>query len=278
MDHVCGVNIAMLTGVPMPANAKVKPEKRKRIRPVPAVTRAVAILRLLGRSPHPLGVKAIAESLGMVTSTCLHIVRVLVDEGLLRFDDNTKRYSLGPGLLSLARNALQGNSFTSMAQPALNRIASKWGVTTMAAEMSDLDHMIVVALSTSQAPFRLHVDVGSRFPALISATGRLAAAFAEPPPNRIEKQFRLLKWASPPDYDQWLAEVELARSRKYGVDSGNYISGITLIAAPVFDTRSRMTHSLTAAGLADTMDQTRLKAIAKDLLQEAEQLTRLSTS
>jgi DNA-binding IclR family transcriptional regulator len=262
----------------MPALEKAKPKKRARVRAVPAVTRAVAILRLLGRSPQPLGVKAVAESLGLVTSTCLHIVRVLVEEGLLRFDDSTKRYSLGPGLLSLARNALQTNSFTSMVQPALDRVAAKWGVTTMAAEMSDLDHMIVVALSKPHAPFRLHVDVGSRFPMLISATGRLAAAFTQQPPNKIEKSFRLLKWASPPDYAQWRSEVELARERHYGVDCGNYISGITLVAAPVFDTRGRMTHSLTAAGLADQMDQARVKSMAKDLLRETEQLTKLSTT
>ena len=41
--------------------------KGPRVRPVPAVSRAVAILRLLGRSPNAMGVKAIAQSLGMVT-------------------------------------------------------------------------------------------------------------------------------------------------------------------------------------------------------------------
>ena len=54
----------------------------------------IAILRLLGRSPEPMGVKAIAQSLAMVTSTCLHILRVLVDEELVKVDA-TKRYSLG---------------------------------------------------------------------------------------------------------------------------------------------------------------------------------------
>ena len=34
--------------------------------------------------------------------------------------------------------------------------------------------MIVLAIARSDVPFRLHVDVGSRFPALISATGRLS--------------------------------------------------------------------------------------------------------
>jgi len=262
----------------MPVKDKTKPKRGPRVRPVPAVSRAVAILRLLGRSPNAMGVKAIAESLGMVTSTCLHIVRVLVEEGLLRVDESTKRYSLGSGLLSLARGAMQANPFPSMAQPVLDRMAGKWGVTAMAAEVIDLDHMVVVALSKPHAPFRLHVDVGSRFPALISATGRLAAAFSQSPRQIVEKRFRLLKWASPPDYDAWASEVELARTRRYSIDYGNYISGVTLIAAPVFDVKNRMSHSLTVAGVADQMDAGLVKAIAKELLREADELTRMSAS
>jgi len=47
---------------------------RRRVRAVPAVTRAIAILRLLSRSRTPQSLKAIAESLDLVPSTALHIV------------------------------------------------------------------------------------------------------------------------------------------------------------------------------------------------------------
>src|ERR1700749_2104518 len=113
----------------MSSPAPTKPKNTPRLRPVPAVSRAIAIVRLLGRSPAPLGVKAVADSLGMGTSTCLHIVRVLGDEGLLRVHERTKRHSLGSGLLSLARSAMQTNPFPSIAQPLLDQIADRWRVT-----------------------------------------------------------------------------------------------------------------------------------------------------
>ncbi|MBO1111019.1 IclR family transcriptional regulator [Bordetella petrii] len=259
-----------------PLSAAPPPAKTPRLRPVPAVSRAVAILRLLGRSPNPMGVKAIAESLGLVTSTCLHIVRVLVDEGLLKVDESTKRYSLGSGLLSLARNALQTNTFPSLAQPVLDRIAAQWNVTAIAAEVIDLDHMVVVALSKAHAPFRLHVDVGSRFPGLISATGRLMAAFSRTPWSRIEQRFGMLRWESPPSFADWRAEVELARVQRYSVDAGNYIDGVTLVAAPVFDAQGKLSHSLTAAGMSSHLDDERAQALALDVLREADALSRMS--
>ena len=49
-------------------------------RNVPAVSRAIAILRLLAKSEAPLGVHAVANALDLVPSTALHILRALVAE------------------------------------------------------------------------------------------------------------------------------------------------------------------------------------------------------
>src|SRR5688572_17416371 len=133
--------------------------KVARVRPVPAVSRSIAILRLLGRSPSPMGVKAIAQALGLVTSTCLHILRVLVQERLVTVDAETKRYQLGVGMLSLARSVIERNSFANVAQPVLDRLSREWGVTAIGVEIVGLEHMVVVTLSRSQMPFSLHLDV-----------------------------------------------------------------------------------------------------------------------
>src|SRR5207245_2841630 len=91
--------------------------KSPRVRAVPAVTRAVAILRLLSRSSTPQGLKAIAETLDLVPSTALHIVRALLAEDLLQVDPQTKRYSLGVGMLPLARGVLEHADFPSLMRP-----------------------------------------------------------------------------------------------------------------------------------------------------------------
>ncbi|MBA2399386.1 MAG: helix-turn-helix domain-containing protein, partial [Bradyrhizobium sp.] len=164
--------------------------KSPRVRAVPAVTRAIAILRLLSRSRAPQSLKAIAESLDLVPSTALHIVRALVAEDLLQAEPLTKRYRLGVGMLPLARAVLENSDFPNLVRPRLEDLSGRYGVMAIGVEVPDLDNMIVVALARSQAPVRLHVDVGSRFPALISATGRCVAAFSGQPQKEIEKRFR----------------------------------------------------------------------------------------
>ena len=250
-------------------------EKKPRVRPVPAVTRSIAILRLLGRSPEPRGVKAIAQALGLVTSTALHILRVLVQEELVKVDPVTKRYSLGVGMLPLARNVIERNSFASVVQPVLDRLSAKWGVTAIGVQITGLDHMVVLALSRSQGAFSLHVDVGSRFPALISATGRLVAAFGDHSPSEVEKRFKALRWQSAPSLEAWKKEVESVKRKGFSVDRGNYISGVTVVAVPVLDPRGRVVHALVGAGVADQLDNGRAIALANDMRAQAERISEL---
>ena len=252
--------------------APAPPSKPRRVRPVPAVSRAVAILRLLGRQQQPIGVKAVAQALDMVPSTSLHILRVLVDESLVRVDA-TKRYSLGSGMLSLARSVIQSNHFAMAVQPVLDRLSRTWRVTAMGVEIEGLDHMLVLALSQSQIPFRLHVDVGSRFPALISATGRVVAAFSSAPWQDIERRFRALRWQRPPSFEAWRREVAKARSKGFALDRGHYITGVTVVAVPVFDTAGRVAHTLVAAGVAEQLDADRSVDMASAMRREAGELS-----
>jgi DNA-binding IclR family transcriptional regulator len=210
----------------------------------------------------------------MVTSTCLHILRVLVDEELVKVDA-TKRYSLGVGMLSLARSVIESNSFPAAVQPLLDRLSTQWSVTAIGVEIAGLDHMVVLALSRSKIPFRLHVDVGSRFPALISATGRLVAAYCGQPWREIERRFRSLRWQDAPDIKVWRKELEAVREKGYSIDRGNYISGVTVLAVPVFNARKEITHTLVAAGLADQLDNATCAAIAKDMRAEANRISTL---
>ncbi|SFD88158.1 transcriptional regulator, IclR family [Variovorax sp. OK212] len=261
-----------------PAKTVAKPAKAVRIRPVPGVTRAVAILRLLGRSANAMGVKAIADELQLVPSTCLHILRALIAEDLVKIDSDTKRYSLGTGMLSLARSAIESSSFASLAQPVLDALARDWNVTMIGVETRDMESMVVLALSRSNAPFRLHVDVGSRFPALVSATGRLVAAFSSETWPQIEKRFKTLRWDKPLEFATWKREVEQVRKRGFSIDRGYYMSGVTVVAVPLLDASGRIAHTLVATGLSDKLAGAAGTELASAMKKEADALSALLPS
>jgi DNA-binding IclR family transcriptional regulator len=244
----------------------------RRDRQVPAVTRAIAILRLLGKSETPLGVNAIARALDLVPSTCLHILRVLTAEELIAFDPQTKRYSLDVGVIALARSALHRNSFAERAQPAVDRLSRRHSVTAIGVQVVGIEHLVVVAISRAGQGLHLHTEIGSRFPALISATGRCIAAYSRLPASDIERRFRALRWDHPPSLEQWRADVEVARRVGYAVDEGNYISGVTVIAAPVLS-ESSVSHAVVAVGLTEQLRRAGVEQIGEELRGIAAELS-----
>ncbi len=235
----------------------------------PAISRAAAILRLLGKSDAPMGVNAIARELGLVPSTCLYVLRALAEEELVAFDTDTKRYRLEAGVLTLARGWLKRDRFADLAQPGLDRIARDFGVTCLGVQIVGLDHIIVVAKAEGGTNFQLSAQIGSRFPALISATGRCIVAFGNYSPAQIEARFKTLRWDEAPAYEEWLAQVAQAQERGYGVDDGNYIAGLTVVAAPVAQANTRPSHALVSVGISSAVKRLGLDAVGEALTASA---------
>jgi DNA-binding IclR family transcriptional regulator len=240
----------------------------------PAIARAAAILRLLGKADTPLGLQSIARQLGLVPSTCLYTLRALVAEEFVAFEPDTKRYSLEAGVLTLARHWLRRNQFTDVAQPALDRISQSFDLTTLGVHIVGLDHIIVVATAQSGNNFQLSAQIGSRFPALISATGRCIAAFGDHSEEELESRFRTLRWDDPPSYDDWLAQVRQTREQGFAVDPGNYISGVTVVAVPVWKSRAQLSHALVALGIGGTLQRVGLPALQEALVSASDTISR----
>jgi DNA-binding IclR family transcriptional regulator len=240
----------------------------------PAISRAAAVLRLLGRSDVPLGLQSIARELGLVPSTCLHVLRALAAEEFVSFDAATKRYSLEAGVLTLARHWLRRNQFNHLAQAVLDRIAQKYDVTTLGVHIVGLDHIIVVAISQSGPNFQLSAQIGSRFPALISATGRCIAAFGDHSQVELQARFKTLRWDEPPSFEDWKAQVNQVRVQGFAVDAGNYLSGVTVVAAPVWKTRTALSHAIVAIGIGSALRRAGLPELQAELRCAAQTLTK----
>ena len=239
----------------------------------PAISRAAAILRLLGKRGTPLGLQTIARELGLVPSTCLYVLRALVAEEFVAFDPDTKRYSLEAGVLTLARHWLKRNQFNELAQPLLDKMSARFNTTMLGVHIVGLDHIIVVAVAQSENNFQLSAQVGSRFPALISATGRCIAAFGEHSEGALRERFETLRWDAPPSFEEWRQQVEQTRAQGFAIDEGNYIAGVSVLAAPVWKTRAKLSHALVAIGIESAIKRAGVSELQKAMTESAKALS-----
>ncbi|MDE0727809.1 MAG: IclR family transcriptional regulator [Alphaproteobacteria bacterium] len=242
-------------------------------KPVVAVQRAVQIMRFLGSVQRPAGVNEVSRALGIVPSTCQHILKTLDHDGLVSEDRAAKKYQLGPTLLRFARDMVGSNDFVRNAQGVLDRMAGAHQVTTAAVWREGTDRIIVVAKAHAPANFSLHVNIGSRFPALTSAIGHCFAAAGHLDPDFLRTDFDELQWQNQPDFEAWKDDVAFARANGYAVDAGYYIGGITVIAAPVHEAVGGCTRAVVALGLSEQLKGPALDALGRDLKSNADALS-----
>lgn len=155
----------------------------------------------------------------------------------------------------------------------LDRLAREFGVTMLGVQVVGLEHMIVIATALGGSNFQLSAQVGSRFPALISATGRCIAAFGEHSETAIRKRFDALRWDEPPGFELWSEQVAETRKRGWAIDDGNYIAGVTVIAAPVWKVPGTPGHALVAVGLGSAVKRVGAEALAAALTDGARALS-----
>lgn len=238
----------------------------------PAVSRAATVLRLLATDSSGLGVNEIARRVGLVPSTCLHVLRALVDEGFVTLDPEKKTYRTGVGLLTLVRDAMANSDYPRVVQPMLDQLAAEHHITAVAVELDSRDRMVVVALSRSDSLISLHVNVGSRYPSLVSATGRCIAAASNLSRDELKTRFESIRWQKAPKFDDWYAEVERTRTDGVAIDRGNFIKGITILATLIPAGADRATRAIALVGFDHHMIEKSLQPIKQALAQAAKKV------
>lgn len=237
--------------------------------PVPSVSQAVAILRLLGSNAAPLGVTGIARALGLSPSSAFNLSRTLVAEGLLEFDAQTKTYRMGMGSIDLARMALRGDAVIAAARPAMERLAERIDAAVGLWRVADRNRLLLVSLSESEAATRIHMAVGQRQPWGAGSTGRAFLAAHGADEAAVRAAFAGVRWTGKIDADAFVAQVAAARRLGFASDNQWLNPGIVTVAAVVPDGSDTPRYCLSASMFAGRNDARRLNEIGQEMLREA---------
>jgi DNA-binding IclR family transcriptional regulator len=243
---------------------------------VGALTSGLSVLRYLSHSSGPVGVTRVARDLALNASTCFNLLRTLVHEGLVKFDEATKTYTIGIGVIELARGALDRASFVRMIQPYLEDLAARHSVTVVTWQKMSSDRLILVHMAENPAAIRVQMSVGTRIPLHAGASGRCMAAFGGATRAQVKAGFAGLHWDRVPSFDAYWKSVLDTRAQGYAIDEGTYARGVTVLAAPVFDASGLPVMTIGAAGFTEQLDARRKKALVADLLALAARASRAS--
>ncbi|MFC6669845.1 helix-turn-helix domain-containing protein [Marinobacterium aestuariivivens] len=105
------------------SKAKVLTEEGSRDYRVPPVMRAFHLLRFIGSGQDCSNVQQAAQALGINRTTLIRLLQTLLAERAIARTTDGRGYRLGPGLVSLAAQALEQQDLVEVARPVLLRLS-----------------------------------------------------------------------------------------------------------------------------------------------------------
>ncbi len=241
---------------------------------VGALASGLAIVRYLSIAGAPVGVSRIARHLDLNSSTCFNLLKTLVHERLVEFDESTKTYRVGLGLVELAKGALESASYVRLVHPHLEAVAAGHTVTATLWQRASDDRVVLVDRADNNATMRVHMNIGQRLPLFVSALGRAMAAHAGLSRTELRRRFDALRWDDAPGFEAYLRSVEEARQRGYGVDGGCYVRGVTSVSSAVLDSSGRPVMAISGTGFTAQLPRTKVKLLGESLRERAHLVSR----
>ncbi len=240
---------------------------------VGALASGLNILRYLISVGEPIGVTRIAKDLSLNSSTCFNLLKTLVHERMVNFDETTKTYSVGLGVVQLAKGTLDAASYVRLLRPHLQEIATRHRVTATLWHRIEDERVMLVDLADAESTIRVHMSIGQRLPLYLAALGRCMAAHSGLDTRELRSKISTLRWDNGPSFDAYLTDVQFVKENGYAVDNGNYFKGITTVSSPILDETGTSLMAISTVGLSAQFDESSIKALGEDLRHCCEETT-----
>lgn len=217
---------------------------------IQSLERALKIVGLFSEDKPEWGITEISNALGLHKSTVHRLVSTLEEQGFLRQDPATSRYSLGLRLIVLGNVAISSLDIRKMALPWMEKLRSEVGETVHLGVLDDGEVISIEGAETRQA-LRPVFHIGKRAPLHCTAVGKAIMAFL--PDEEIDRIIRvrgLKKFTERTITEVDVLKASLAEIRRLGfsVDDIEHEEGIRCVGAPIRDYDGTVVASLSISG------------------------------
>jgi DNA-binding IclR family transcriptional regulator len=224
---------------------------------IQTVQRAALILGSFTVSKPHLSLNEITSRLGASKATAHRYTKALRAANLLRYDERTALYSLGPQVLTLSASARAGLPIVSAAEPHMERLVNEIGETVVLSVWDGESPTVIRSADNTDHLVRISVRTGSRLDKTDSAQGRVFCTYL--PPEQVPGLTRLLR--KNPEL-----RAELDSIREHGLSVNSPASnGVRTIAAPIFE-RSAIIAAMAIVGTTVSVPDDVHSSMAKALL------------
>lgn len=205
---------------------------------VSALERGIAVLRCFDEHVESLSNTELSALTGVPRPTVTRLAATLVAQGLLKQDPETERFSLGPGVVALARAFLAHLDIRAIARPFMRELADSLGGSSYLAVCDDVDMVLIEIVRSRASALRPNHELGTRIKlAGSSLGGAYLSVLQDIDPAGYRQLLARLQQHAGANWPAQAEQVEDARRQYerngYCVSLGGVSAEINSVAVPI---------------------------------------------
>ncbi|MFA9432019.1 IclR family transcriptional regulator [Egicoccus sp. AB-alg2] len=218
---------------------------------ITTIERAADVLMLFATADQAdLGVTEISRELGLSKAVVHRVLTTLTAKGFVEVVEDSRRYRLGPAVLSLGVAYLDRIDVRALAAPALHRLSEATNETATLSLRYGWERMYVDQV-TPDREVKMTVALGRPFPLHAGGSSKAFLAFlpeVEQEEYIAGRKLSALTDRTIVDPDALRRELREVRARGYALSFGERQAGAGSIASPVIDHRGRPVAVISVCG------------------------------
>lgn len=242
---------------------------------VPALQRGLELLGRFTRATPELSGAELARSMNLPRASVFRILHTLERSGFVQRVGDSNNYKLSMGVLRLGFEYLASMELTEHGKPVIEALRDQSGYSAHLV-VRDGREVVFIAKAAGRSALFHSIQVGARLPAHATVLGRLLLSDLDLPAlQRLYPEEPLPSYTAktPTTLVAVQALMEADRARGYGISQGGFETGISTIAAPVFNDQREVTAAISITVPAQQLSEEQSATLIPLVQQAAAQLT-----
>ena len=222
-----------------------------------AIEKAIYILKLFAPANQEMGTAEISRMLGYHKATVSRTLLLLTRHGLLEQNPNTRKFRLGPAVLSLgmALSRSMKTELVHIAKPYIDALRDRFQESAILAVLST-KHASVAHISEGPKRIRLAWEIGDILPVHVTAGAKAIVAFASPEvrKNLLDQEFERLTPKTITDPKALMRHLDEIKQQGVAFNIGEHDIDTSAIGAPILDIEGKPVAAVVIAGFSSHID------------------------